>query len=180
MGKFYTEITPELQEFIAEQRIFFTAAAAATGRINLSPKGIDTFRYLDERTVAYLDLTGSGNETAALLAVDGRMTIMFCAFAGKPWVLRLYGQGKVVELDSERGRELHPLFGSIPGERHIIELHVESAQTSCGMAVPLYEYQEQRDLLIEWAEKKGPEGIREYRRQKNAMSIDGLPTGLRD
>lgn len=180
MGKFYTEITPELKEFIAEQRMFFTATAAATGRINLSPKGIDTLRQLDEHTVAYLDLTGSGNETAALLAADGRMTIMFCSFAGKPWILRLYGKGEVVQLDSERGRELHPLFGSIPGERHIVLLHVESAQTSCGMAVPLYEYQQQRDLLIEWAARKGDEGMKQYRREKNAVSIDGLPTGLCD
>jgi hypothetical protein len=180
MGKFYTEITPELKEFIAQQQMFFTATAAPTGRINLSPKGIDTLRLLDEQTVAYLDLTGSGNETAALLAADGRMTIMFCAFAGKPWILRLYGKGEVVQFDSERGRELHPLFGSVPGERHIIVLHVESAQTSCGMAVPLYEYKEQRDLLIDWAAKKGPEGMKEYRRTKNAVSIDGLPTGLQD
>jgi hypothetical protein len=178
MGKFYTEVTPELKQFISQQQMFFTATAAVTGRINLSPKGIDTFRYLDEHTVAYLDLTGSGNETAALLAADGRMTIMFCSFAGKPWILRLYGNGNVVPLDSERGRELHPLFGSIPGERHIIELNVESAQTSCGMGVPLYEYKEQRDLLIDWAAKKGGEAMKEYRRQKNALSIDGLPTGL--
>jgi hypothetical protein len=180
MGQFYTEITPELKQFVSEQQMFFTATAAATGRINVSPKGIDTFRQLDEYTVAYLDLTGSGNETAALLAADGRMTIMFCSFAGKPWILRLYGKGEVVQLDGERGRELHPLFGSIPGERHIIVLHVESAQTSCGMAVPLYEFREHRDLLIDWAAKKGNEGMKEYRRNKNATSIDGLPTGLRD
>lgn len=179
MGKFYTEITPELKEFIAEQRMFFTATAAATGRINLSPKGIDTFRQLDEHTVAYLDLTGSGNETAALLAADGRLTIMMCAFAGKPWILRLYGKGEVVELDSELGRELHPLFGSVPGERHIIVQHVESAQTSCGMAVPRYEYQQQREELILWAKKQGDEGLRDYRSQKNVTSIDGLPTGMR-
>lgn len=178
MGKFCTEITPELKQFISEQQMFFTATAAATGRINVSPKGIDTLRQFDERTVAYLDLTGSGNETAALLAADGRMTIMFCSFAGKPWILRLYGKGEVVQLDSERGRELHRLFGSIPGERHIVALHVESAQTSCGMAVPLYEHKEQRDLLIDWAAKKGDEGMKEYRRNKNVTSIDGLPTGL--
>lgn len=180
MGKFYTQITPKLKQFISEQQMFFTATAAATGRINVSPKGIDTLRQLDERTVAYLDLTGSGNETAALLAADGRMTIMFCSFAGKPWILRLYGNGEIVRLDSDRGRELHPLFGTIPGERHIIVLHVESAQTSCGTGVPLYGYQEQRDLLINWAEKQGEEGMKEYRRNKNAVSIDGFPTGLRD
>ena len=90
--------------------------------------------------MTYLDLTGSGNETAALLAADGRITIMFCAFVGKPWILRLYGKGEVMPLDSERGRELHPLFGSIPASGIIIFLRVESAQTSCGMAVPLYEF----------------------------------------
>jgi hypothetical protein len=180
MGKFYTEITAELQRFIAEQQMFFTATAAATGRINLSPKGIVTFRCLDERTVTYLDLTGSGNETAALLAADGRITIMFCSFAGKPWILRLYGKGEVVPLNSDRGRELHSLFGWIAGERHLILAHIDSAQTSCGMAVPRYEFKQQRDELIQWASKKGDEGIREYRRTKNAVSIDGLPTRLRD
>jgi len=178
MGKFYTEITPELQQFIAEQRMFYAATAAATGRINLSPKGIDSFRVLDVHTVCYLDLTGSGNETAALLAADGRITIMFCSFAGKPWILRLYGSGEVIPLNSDRGRELHALFGSIPGERQIIVAQVDSAQTSCGMAVPLYEYKQQREELISWASKKGTDGIMAYRREKNAVSIDGLPTGL--
>ena len=180
MGKFYTEITPELKDFIAGQQMFFTATAAATGRINVSPKGIDTFRYLDEHSVAYLDLTGSGNETAALLAADGRITIMFCSFAGKPWILRLYGTGEVVQLESDRGRELHAQFGSIPGERHLVVANIESAQTSCGMGVPLYDFQQHRDELIHWAAKKGEEGMKEYRRQKNATSIDGLPTGLQD
>jgi hypothetical protein len=180
MGKFYTEITPELQQFIAQQQIFFTATAAAEGRINLSPKGIDTFRVLDEHTACYLDLTGSGNETAALLAADGRITIMFCSFAGKPWILRLYGTGEVVSLDSDRGRELHELIGPVPGERHIILMRVDSAQTSCGMAVPLYEFQQQREELISWATKKGIDGVKAYRREKNVVSIDGLPTGLRN
>jgi Pyridoxamine 5'-phosphate oxidase len=180
MGKFYTKITPELQQFIAEQHMFFTATAAATGRINLSPKGIDTFRVLNYHTVCYFDLTGSGNETAALLAADGRITIMFCSFAGKPWILRLYGRGEVIQLGSERGRELHALFGSIPGERQMIFVRVDSAQTSCGMAVPLYEYQQQREEFINWATKKGTDGMKAYRREKNAVSIDGLPTGSTD
>lgn len=179
MGKFYSEITPPLREFIAEQQMFFTATAAASGRINLSPKGMDTFRCLDAQTVAYLDLTGSGNEAAAHLGADGRMTIMFCAFAGNPLILRLYGRGEVVALESERGRELHSLFPSIPGERHLIVLHVESVQTSCGFAVPLYDFQEQRTVLVDWAEKLGDEGLKEYRHNKNAASIDGLPTGIK-
>ncbi len=180
MGKLYTEITPELQTFIAQQQMFFTATAVADSRINLSPKGIDTFRCLDKHTVCYLDLTGSGNETAAHLAADGRITIMFCAFAGKPWILRLYGRGEVIQLDTPRGGELHALIGSIPGERHIILATIDSAQTSCGMAVPRYEFQQQREELIIWARKKGDDGLNEYRREKNSVSIDGLPTGLRD
>ncbi|HEX4414200.1 MAG TPA: pyridoxamine 5'-phosphate oxidase family protein [Lacipirellulaceae bacterium] len=180
MGKLYTEITPELQAFIAQQQMFFTATAAPASRINLSPKGIDTFRCLDEHTVCYLDLTGSGNETAAHLAADGRITIMFCAFAGKPWILRLYGRGEIIQLDTPLGRELHAHFGEIPGERHIILATIDSAQTSCGMAVPRYEFQQQREELIQWARKKGDEGLKDYRREKNVVSIDGLPTGLRD
>jgi hypothetical protein len=178
MGKFHSEITKALREFIADQKMFFTASAAPSGRVNLSPKGMDTFRCLDERTVAYLDLAGSGNETAAHLLADGRMTIMFCAFEGKPLILRLFGRGERVPLDTERGRELHRLFPPTPGERHLIVLRVESVQTSCGFGVPIYHYQDQRRLLVDWAERQGPEGMKEYRRGKNATSIDGLPTGL--
>ena len=180
MGKFHSEITPALQEFIAEQQMFFTASAAPTGRVNVSPKGIDTFRVLDPSTVAYLDLTGSGNETAAHLLADGRMTILFCAFVGAPNILRLFGRGELVQLDSARGRELHELFPVLPGERHFIVLHIESVQTSCGFSVPLYEFREQRSLLVDWAHKQGEAKLKEYRRNKNAVSIDGLPTGLPD
>jgi hypothetical protein len=180
MAKFYEEITPTLQEFIREQQMFFTATAVAEGRINLSPKGIDTFRCLDAHTVAYLDLTGSGNETAAYLLADGRMTIMFCAFAGKPLILRLFGQGEIVRLDSERGRDLHRDLRAIPGERHFVLLHVSSVQTSCGFAVPLYEFKEQRSTLLDWAEHLGEDGLKEYRSRKNVLSIDGLPTGLEE
>ena len=180
MGKFHAEITPKLREFIAEQQMFFTASAAPTGRVNVSPKGIDTFRVLDEKTVAYLDLTGSGNETAAHLLADGRMTIMFCAFAGAPNILRLFGWGELVPLETPRGRELHQEFADLPGERHFIVLHVESVKTSCGFSVPLYEFQEQRSLLIDWADKQGEEKLKEYRRNKNSVSMDGLPTGLPD
>jgi pyridoxamine 5'-phosphate oxidase-like protein len=117
MGKFYTEITPELKEFIAEQQMFFVATAAATGRINLSPKGIDTLRQLNEHTVAYLDLTGSGNETAAHVAADGRMTMMFCSFAGKPRILRLYGKGEVVPLEVQSAARVTDLLGGKEWER---------------------------------------------------------------
>ena len=178
MAKFYTKLNSELKTFIEKQKIFFTATAPREGRINLSPKGIDTFCCLDEENVAYLDLTGSGNETAAHLNENGRMTIMFCSFEEKPMILRLYGQGEIISLKSERGHQLKSMFSSIPGERQIIVLKVESVQTSCGFGVPVYEFKEERKTLIDWAVKKGKSGLKEYQQQKNLQSIDGLPTKL--
>ncbi|HEY9668286.1 MAG TPA: pyridoxamine 5'-phosphate oxidase family protein [Coleofasciculaceae cyanobacterium] len=178
MAKFYSEINSSLQDFIKEQKIFFTATAPQQGRINLSPKGIDTFCCIDSQTVAYLDLTGSGNETAAHLNENGRMTIMFCSFTEKPLILRLYGQGRVIHPRDREWQTFYPLFEALPGERQIVVLNVESAQTSCGYGVPLYEFQQQRETLIEWAAKKGEQGIKEYWDAKNLKSIDGLPTKL--
>ena len=178
MAKFYDQLTSQLQSFIQEQKIFFTATAPHSGRINLSPKGIDTFRCIDLTTVAYLDLTGSGNETAAHLYENGRMTIMFCSFDENPLILRLYGTGEVINRQSDRFKELHSLFSDTPGERQIILLNVESVQTSCGFGVPVYEFKEERDTLIDWAAKKERSGIEEYQKKKNLESIDGLPTKL--
>ena len=178
MSKFYETVTPELQEFIRQQHMFFTATAIATGRVNLSPKGIDSFRILDDRTVAYLDLTGSGNETSAHLLVDPRMTIMFCGFEKKPWILRLYGNGTVVRPGDMAWATLATNFELFPGTRQIIQLSIESAQTSCGMGVPEYEFQGHRSGLIQWAEKKGESGIQQYWKDKNQVSIDGLPTRI--
>ena len=178
MAKFYRQLDDALRGFIREQKIFFTATAPSRGRINLSPKGMDTFRCVDDRTVAYLDLTGSGNETAAHLACDGRMTVMFCSFAESPLILRLYGRGRVVGPADGEWAGLRGLFPELPGERQIVVLHVESAQTSCGFGVPVYELKGERPALAEWALRKGEEGLREYRRGKNRLSIDGLPTHL--
>jgi hypothetical protein len=178
MAKFYSEITPPLQDFIKEQKIFFTATAPQQGRINLSPKGVDTFRCIDSQTVAYLDLTGSGNETSAHLIENGRMTIMFCSFSEQPLILRLYGWGKVIRPKDKEWQAFLSLFESLPGERQIIVLKVESVQTSCGYGVPLYEFQQERGSLIEWAKKKGEQGVREYWAAKNLKSIDGLTTKL--
>jgi hypothetical protein len=176
MAKFYTRLDGQLQTFIGEQKVFFTATAPGEGRINLSPKGMDTFRCLDEgRRVAYLDLTGSGNETAAHLSENGRMTVMFCSFTEQPLILRVYGRGRVVRPGDAEWSELRPHFTELPGERQIILLDVDSAQTSCGFAVPVYELKEERQMLVEWSLKKGEDGIREYRREKNQVSIDGLP-----
>jgi hypothetical protein len=180
MAKFYQQLTEDLQNFIKKQKIFFTASAPISdeGRVNLSPKGMDTFRCLDEKTVAYLDLTGSGNETAAHVKENGRLTVMFCSFDEKPLILRLYGNGEIVSPNSENWEHLHGQFPSLRGERQIIVLHIESLQTSCGFGVPVFETGKERKKLIEWAEKKGVNGIKTYWREKNQASIDGLPTGI--
>lgn len=177
---FFEHLNDSLRTFIAEQHMFFTASAPSTGgRINLSPKGIDTLRIIDDTTVAYLDLTGSGNETAAHINDNGRLTIMLCSFTGSPKILRLYGIGHAVQQNATNWDQLRALFpADIPGVRQIITLTIESVQTSCGFGVPMYEYHGQRDMLIEWAEKKGDERLADYQREKNTISIDGLPTGL--
>jgi hypothetical protein len=179
LAKQFLHLEPAHRAFIERQRLFFTATAAATGRINLSPKGLDSLRVLADDKVAYLDLTGSGSEASAHLLADGRMTIMFCAFAGPPLILRLYGHGTSHRHDSATYRELLPGFGEEPlGARQIVVLAIDLVQTSCGFGVPLYEYEGERPSLARWAENKGPEGLEAYRREKNALSIDGLPTGF--
>lgn len=178
MARFYPALEDRHRDFIAAQKLFFTATAPADGRINLSPKGMDSLRVLDPGRVAYLDLTGSGNETAAHLRHDGRMTVMFCSFDAEPLILRLYGRGRVVRRQDAAWAELRRHFPALPGERQLIVLDIDSVQTSCGYAVPLFDYRGERDTLARWAEKKGPTGLLDYWREKNTVSIDGLPTGL--
>lgn len=180
MAKIHDSINDEFRQWIEQQHIFFVASAPLTadGHVNVSPKGHDCLRILDEHTVAYLDMTGSGNETSAHIAENGRITLMWCAFEGAPRILRLYGRGEVVLPDTERWTELTPLFEMLPGTRQIIVNHVEIVQTSCGFAVPFMEYQEDRPTLKKWAEAKGEDGICEYHQEKNMQSLDGLPTPL--
>lgn len=178
MAKFFEKLDDKLRKFIEDQKMFFTASAPGEGRVNLSPKGIDTFRCLDDNTVAYLDLTGSGNETAAHLAENGRLTIMFCSFTEKPLILRLYGKGEIVRPTNPKWNDLHENFSAYPGERQIIVLNVESVQTSCGFGVPVYELKEERTTLTDWAERKSDKEIEAYWSEKNQKSIDGLPTGI--
>lgn len=180
MAKVHEKITPEFREWIARQHVFFVASAplSGDGHVNLSPKGHDCLRVLDERTVAYLDLTGSGNETSAHVAENGRITLMWCAFEGPPQILRLYGRGEVALPGSERWEELSGLFDPMPGARQIIVNHVERVQTSCGFAVPFMDYREERETLIRYAVNKGEDGMREYRAEKNMRSMDGLPMPL--
>lgn len=178
MAKFYDELTEPLQRFVAKQHVFFTGTAPRDGRVNVSPKGMDTFRCLSSKEVAYLDLTGSGNETSAHIAENGRLTVMLCSFAGKPTILRMYGRGRVIRDRDADWERYARHFELLPGARQIITLDIESVQTSCGYGVPLYEYAGDRPDLIEWADKKGDRGVRQYRQKKNRVSIDGLPTGL--
>jgi hypothetical protein len=178
MAKFYDSISSTLKEFISNQKIFFVSTAAESGRINLSPKGMDSFRIMDENKILWLNLTGSGNETAAHIQQVNRMTIMFCAFDGNPLILRLYGAAKVIHTQDKDWDQYYAHFSATAGARQIFEMQVESVQTSCGFAVPLMDYQEDQDILKNWAEKKGEEAIKDYWEEKNVTSIDGLPTGI--
>ena len=178
MGRPYETISAELQAFIEAQHVFFVASAPTEreGHINLSPKGMNTFRVLGPSRVAYLDLTGSGNETAAHLVQNGRITFMFCAFEGKPTILRLYGRGRAVSPDSAEWAEWSAHFPQLPGTRQIIVADISRVQTSCGFGVPVLNFAGDRDALLRWAESKGADGLRQYREEKNRVSIDGLPT----
>lgn len=178
MGKFYDSIQPAHQEFIKKQHLFFvcTAPLDAAGRINISPKGLDTFRVLSAHKVAYLDFIGSGNETSAHTLENGRITFMFCAFQGPPNILRLYGKGHTVLPGSAAWAEYAAHFDHYPNTRQIIVAEIELVGTSCGYGVPLFEYSGERQIMFDWAEKKGAKGLEAYIQEKNLESMDGLPT----
>jgi Pyridoxamine 5'-phosphate oxidase len=180
MGKVHERLDDRLIEFIGKQHVFFvgTAPDSPDGHLNVSPKGLDTFRILGPTSVAYLDLTGSGIETVAHLRENGRITILFCAFEGRPLILRLYGRGRVVEPGDPEWGGLIAEFPEYPGVRSVVVMDVERVADSCGFAVPLYEYQGERSQLIDYANKKGPEGMEQYKAQKSRASIDGI-AGLR-
>ena len=178
MGQRYEGLNPQLTQFIEKQPLFFVATAREEGHINLSPKGMDSFRVLGPQQIVWLNLTGSGNETAAHLLANSRMTIMFCAFEGKPLILRLYGQAKAYhERDPEYQAHIGR-FATDVGARQIILMDIELVQTSCGYAVPLMEFKEERTILTKWADKKGREGIQKYWADKNQISLDGHETNI--
>ena len=183
VAKQFPQIGASHREFIGRQRIFFAASAAPNARVNISPRGTDGFVILDDGAVAYLDLTGSGNETAAHLKADGRLTLMFCAFDGPPNILRLYGRGEVLRRGGSAYAELlRTAFTGVEptGARQIVRLDVDLVVTSCGYGTPLFDYRGERPSLDNWARAKGEEGLEAYRREKNVVSIDGLPTGWLD
>ena len=178
MTKAHSHISAELKGWIEQQPMYFLASAPleGDGHINLSPRGLDSLRITGDNEVIMLDLTGSGNETAAHLQQNGRLTVMFCAFANEPRILRLHGKANVIRPEDETWQAHRPLFDEdIPGIRQIFRLQVTRVKTSCGFGVPLMKLQSQRDLLWKWAEKRGEDGIKDFQQKKNSRSIDGLP-----
>ena len=178
MAQRYDELSDTHIQFIGKQKIFFVGTATAESRVNVSPKGMDSLRVLSSRRVAWLNVTGSGNETSAHVQHHPRMTLMFCAFEGPPVILRIYGTATVVHQGDREWRELSSLFPPLPGARQIFDVTLDLVQTSCGMAVPYLSYTGDRELLNEWAGKKGEEGLRQYREEKNQFSLDDIPANI--
>lgn len=178
MGDQFKALDKTHRTFIEQQQMYFVGTAGAEGFVNISPKGMDSFHVIDDSTVAWLNLTGSGNESAAHVLEDGRMTVMFCSFDKKPLILRLYGQAEVFHPRDERWEILAALFPEQMGARNIFVLSVDLVQTSCGYGVPLYNFAGQRPTLTNWAKKRGESGIKEYWAEKNVASLDGKKTGI--
>jgi hypothetical protein len=178
MAKQYQALTDRLIEFISEQKIFFVGTATADSRVNVSPKGMDSLRVLNNNRLLWLNLTGSGNESSAHVQIQPRMTIMFCAFEGPPLILRLFGTASVIHKDDDEWQALFDHFPPLPGARQIFDLSIDLVLTSCGMAVPYYTYANDRDMLSNWAEKKGDDGLKLYWEEKNKFSIDNIPTNI--
>ncbi|MBP1996550.1 hypothetical protein J2Z66_008198 [Paenibacillus eucommiae] len=176
----FESILPEHEAFIHKQHMFWVGSApsGSEGHVNLSPKGYDTLRIFSPTEVAYLDLTGSGNETSAHLLENGRITLMFMSFEGAPSILRLYGKGRVILPDTEEWRAKIDQYDVLPGARQMIAVHIHAVSTSCGFSVPIYEYKGERDRLIQWADKMGEERLQTYRQHHNMQSIDGMATHL--
>jgi hypothetical protein len=177
MGQIFARLDDSLRDFVERQHVFFvaTAPSGSDGHVNCSPKGLDTLRVLGPTTVAYLDYVGSGAETIAHLRENGRIVVMFCAFAGPPKIVRLHGRGEVIEPTDAGFATLLALFQPNAGVRTIIRVEIERIADSCGYGVPRLRYEGERTQLPAWAERKGETGLRDYQQTKNAASIDGLP-----
>ncbi len=165
-------------EFIEKQHLFFVGTAGKEGTVNVSPKGMDTFRVLGPKKVCWLNQTGSGNETSVHVQENGRMTIMFCSFDKQPLILRIYGDAKVIHQRDARWEDLKVHFEDSVGIRQFFEMNVDLVQTSCGYAVPFYDYQGEREALTLWANKRGRAGIEDYWKEENQISLDGKQTNI--
>jgi hypothetical protein len=176
MGKIYESIDEKLRGWLSAQKVFFVATAplSQAGHVNCSPKDGDSFRIIDERTVVYLDLTGSGVETIAHVKENERIVLMFCAFAGAPKIVRLHGHGEIIEPKHPEFERFREIFSSTIGIRSFIKVHLNRISDSCGYGVPLYDFRGHRSQLETWAEHKGEDSLAEYRLQYNSLSIDQL------
>lgn len=178
MGKQFSELSDKHVEFIEKQKIYFVATAAKDGSVNLSPKGGDSVRVISPTQIAWLNLTGSGNESASHVIQNPRMTIMFCAFEGSPLILRAYGVAKVLHVNDEDWTEYSELFPQSVAARQIFILDINLVQASCGMSVPYFTYEGDREDLAKWSEKQGSEGIEKYWVKKNQISLDGFESEI--
>ncbi len=178
MGQQFSELSDKHIEFIEKQKIYFVATAADSGRVNLSPKGGDSLRVISPTKIAWLNLTGSGNESAAHVLIDPRMTIMFCAFEGSPLILRTYGYAQVLHCQDDLWNEYVNLFPYSVAARQIFVLDIALVQSSCGMSVPYFSYDADRDDLAKWSDRQGNDGIEKYWLKKNQQSIDGFDTEI--
>jgi hypothetical protein len=178
MGQQFPAMLDKHIEFIDNQKIFFVGTATADSRVNVSPKGMNSLRVLDGNRVIWLNVTGSGNETAAHVQISPRMTIMFAAFEGNPMILRLYGMAKAVHQGDPEWETLFSHFEPIPGARQIFDMSIDLVQSSCGLSIPYFDYNSERNELKDWATKKGEEGIQEYWIKKNQTTIDGIETNI--
>jgi len=178
MAERFTALTEAHIDFIGRQHLFFVGTAGCEGYVNVSPKGMDSFRVAGPTEVIWLNLTGSGNETAAHVRENGRMTVMFCSFERQPLILRLYGQAETVHPRDVAWPGLAGLFPAFSGARQIFRLRLDLVQTSCGYAVPRFQLVEERPTLTKWADSRGREGIEQYWREKNTRSLDGVDTGI--
>ncbi|SNR60344.1 pyridoxamine 5'-phosphate oxidase family protein [Puniceibacterium sediminis] len=178
MAKQFDRISPEHRAFIEAQHIFFTGTAGPSGRVNVSPKGMESLRVTEDNRILWLNLTGSGNETAGHLTQDPRMTLMWCSFTRRPMILRAYGTARTLHRDHPDWAETVALFGDPLGARQIYDLSVEMVQSSCGYSIPFFDHVGERDTLKVWAEDKGEDGIETYWDTRNRTTIDGAPTGI--
>ena len=178
MGKQFSELSEKHVEFISQQKVFFVGTATADSRVNISPKGMDSFRVINNKRILWLNVTGSGNETSAHVQQNPRMTVMFTAFQGNPLTLRLYGKARVIHKTDSEWPDLFSLFNPLDGARQIFDLSIEMVQNSCGMSIPFFEYKAEREQLKDWAKKQGESGIKEYWNKKNQLSIDGIPINV--
>ena len=178
MGKQFSKLSEKHIEFISKQKIYFIGTATSDSKVNVSPKGTDSLRVISSKQVIWLNLTGSGNETAAHIQINPRMTILFAAFEGDPFILRLYGNATAVHHNDSEWNELYSRFTPNPGARQIFDVSIDMVQVSCGMAVPFYQYIGEREQLNDWAAKKGTDGIKDYWGNKNQQSLDGIPTDI--